>query len=310
MSEPQEVLSETGQPSELDGLLTGARDALTDDMITRLSATATDGLDLLDRLNRSGVGDALPTLAQMVNNGDLQRVADLVRLVGSAQDALSDDIVSRLAQTAGDGLGLLDRLNRSGVGDALPTLAQMVNNGDLQRVADLVRLVGSAQDALSDDIVSRLAQTAGDGLDLLDRVNRSGIVKVLPAVTRLVENGDLDRLLGLARLVGSAQDALTDDMIGRLALMAGEMMCLVDRFARNPNFFRIIDLLGRDDVQSTLVAMLGGLTRAHEETATAPPTKGGLGGLLALARDPATQETLRFAAAFGRGLKNQKATGE
>jgi len=235
--------------------------------------------------------------------------SELAGLLTGARDALTDDMVTRLSATATEGLDLLDRLNRSGIGDALPTLAQMVKSGDLQRAADLMRLVGSAQDALSDDIVTRLAQTATEGLDLLDRVNRSGVADALPAIGRLVENGDLERLLGVARLVGSAQDALSDDIIGRLALIAGEMMCLVDRLARNPNFFLIIDLLGRADVQSSLVAMLNGLAQAREEMAATPAAKGGLSGLLALARDPATQETLRFAAAFGRGLQSQE-TGE
>ena len=161
--------------------------------------------------------------------------SELARLAGGARDALTDDMVTRLSATLTEGLDLLDRINRSGIGDALPVLANMVKSGDLERVAGMVRLVGSAQDALTDDIVSRMAHTAAGGLDLLDQVNRSGVAAALPAITALVNNGDLDRLVGLARLVGSAQDALSDDIISRLALIAGELMCLVDRLARNRN---------------------------------------------------------------------------
>lgn len=231
--------------------------------------------------------------------------AELAGLIGGAQDALTDDMVTRLSATLSEGLDLLDRINRSGVGDALPTLAALVKSGDLERVAGVVRLVGSAQDALSDDIVGRLAQTAGDGLDLLDRVNRSGVAEALPAIADLVNNGDLDRLVGLARLVGSAQDALSDDIVSRLALIAGELMCLVDRMARNRSFLQTLDLLGREDVQSALADMLNGLVAAREQTAAQPPAKGGLGGLLALARDPGTQQGLVFLSAFGRGLRNR-----
>ena len=71
-------------------------------------------------------------------------------------------------------------------------------------------------DAMTDNMVSNVAAIVADGIDLVDRVNRSGIVKALPAIASLVENGDLDRLVQLARLIGSAQDAMTDDMIVRL----------------------------------------------------------------------------------------------
>jgi len=234
---------------------------------------------------------------------------ELGRLLDGARDALTDDMVTRLSATASESLDLLDRINRSGIADALPVLAQMVKSGDLERAANLVRLAGAGQDALTDDIVSRLAQTACGGLDLLDRVNRSGVADALPAISALVNNGDLDRLVGLARLAQSIQDALSDDIINRLALIAGELMCLVDRLARNPNFFQLVDMLGRNDVQSALMTMLHGLSQAQEDVAGQPPAKRGLGALLGIARDPGTLETLRFASAFGRALGARNTQG-
>ncbi|MBU2769278.1 hypothetical protein HAP94_24755, partial [Acidithiobacillus ferrivorans] len=41
------------------------------------------------------------------------------------------------------------------------------------------------------------------------------------ALAELVNNGDLDRLVQLARLIGSAQNAMSDEMISRMAGMAG-----------------------------------------------------------------------------------------
>ncbi len=229
--------------------------------------------------------------------------SELGRLAAGAGDALTDDMVTRLSATLTEGLDLLDRLNRSGVGAALPVLAQMVKSGDLERVASLVRLIGSAEDALTDDIVTRVASTAGGGLELLDRVNRSGLADALPAISALVGNGDLDRLVGLARLVGSAQDALSDDIVSRLALVAGELMAVADRLVRSRNFLQLLELLCRDDVQVSLAAVLGGLVSAREECSKQPAAKGGLGGLLALARDAQTQENLRFVSAFGRAVR-------
>lgn len=103
------------QAPEFERLAAAARDSLTDEMVSRLSATAADGMDLLDQINRSGVGRALPALAQLVANGDLDRLVALARTYGAAQDAMTDEMVSRLAETVGESLSIVDRLNRAGL---------------------------------------------------------------------------------------------------------------------------------------------------------------------------------------------------
>ena len=92
------------------------------------------------------------------------------------------------------------------------------------RVADveIERLVAAARDALTDEMVSRLATTAGDAVDLIDQVNRAGVARALPALARLITSGDVDRLSQLARVWASAEDALTDEMVGRLTDAVGE----------------------------------------------------------------------------------------
>lgn len=115
------------QAVELERLVTSARDALSDDIVGRLAAVCAEGLELLDRINRSAAADALPTLAAMASNGDLERIAQLARLASSAQDALNDDIVTRLASVISEGLALLDRLTRD---DTLANLAQSLTEAN------------------------------------------------------------------------------------------------------------------------------------------------------------------------------------
>jgi uncharacterized protein YjgD (DUF1641 family) len=228
---------------------------------------------------------------------------ELGRLVASAQDAMTDDMVTRLSSTVSNGLDLLDRVNRSGVSDALPTIAAMVKNGDLARVADLARLIGSAEDSMSDDIVKRLSETAVGGLDLLDRVNRSGILRALPAITQLVENGDLDRLVSLARFVAAMEDSLSDDIVRRIAIVATELATLVDKLARTEGFERLIDILGREHVQDALDDMAEATCAAKAEAAKLAPSRGGIMGLLQMAKDPDTQDALRFMALVSKHLR-------
>ncbi len=180
--------------AEVERVVAAARDALTDEMVSRLASTAGDAVELMDQVNRAGLARAIPALAQMVNNGDLERLSQLARLYNSAQDALTDEMVTRLSQAIGDGLALLDQVNRAGLDRAIPALAEMVNNGDLNRLVKLVRVYSSAEDALTDEMVSRLTDTVGNGLSLLDRFSRGGAEHVVKMLEGLQESGALERL--------------------------------------------------------------------------------------------------------------------
>ena len=190
-----------GQPAESRGVevevervISAARDALTDEMVSRLSSTAGDAIELMDQVNRAGLARAIPALAQMVNNGDLERLSQVARLYSSAQDSLTDEMIGRLSQAVGDGLAMLDQINRAGLDRAIPALAEMVNNGDLNRLVKLARVYGSAEDALTDEMVGRLTETVGNGLSLLDRFSRGGAEHVVKMLEGLQESGALERI--------------------------------------------------------------------------------------------------------------------
>ena len=184
---------------------------------------------------------------------------------------------------------------------------------------ELERLAAAAGDSLTDEMVSRLSATAADGMDLLDKVNRSGVAGALPALAQLVANGDLDRLIALARTYGAAQDAVTDEMVGRMAETVAESLSIVDRLQR-AGLDRLVGALERlasggaldrlDEATTRLAAGMELLERAiraldaaKQEIASRPAAGGGLGGLWQLMRQPENQETLRFLLAFGRAFR-------
>ncbi|NDU88232.1 MAG: hypothetical protein G3I09_08670 [Ferrovum sp.] len=121
---------------EVERLVEAARDSLTDDMVSRLAGFCGEGLDLVDRASRSGLAQAIPLIADMVHNGDLERISQLARVYQSAQDALTDEMVGRLAETMGEGLSLLDRLNRGGAGRLVQMLEQLESTGALEKIAN------------------------------------------------------------------------------------------------------------------------------------------------------------------------------
>ena len=187
---------------------------------------------------------------------------------------------------------------------AQEALTRLVENGDLERIVHLARLAGAAQDSMSDEIVGRLAGLASDGLDLLDRINRSQIVHALPTLSVLLENGDLERIVHLARMVGAAQDSMSDEMVTRMAGMASDVMCLLDRATRTGLMDRLLAVAEKMDQEHILTDFLCCLAGATEETAHTPAPKGGISGLWDLMKQPETQQTIQFLMLLGKHFRS------
>ncbi|HPP82670.1 MAG TPA: DUF1641 domain-containing protein [Rubrivivax sp.] len=197
---------------EVERVIAAARDSLTDEMVTRLAATAGDAVDLIDQVNRAGLGRALPALTKLVASGDVDRLSQLAGVYRAAEDALTDEMVGRLTQAVGDGLALIDQVNRSGLERAIPVLSELVASGDLQRLARLARVYASAEDALTDEMIGRLTDTLGSGLSLLDRFSRGGAERVVGMLEGLHESGALERIAAtlpaLAERLATVQELL------------------------------------------------------------------------------------------------------
>lgn len=111
---------------------------------------------------------------------------------------------------------------------------------------------------------------------------------------------DLQRLGELASLVAAAQDALSDDMVSRLASALSEGITLLDRLTRNEGLMRLLQVLDRAECQYVLTSLADAISLMSRELATAPPARGGITGLLKLAREPGTQEGLRALSLLGK----------
>jgi uncharacterized protein YjgD (DUF1641 family) len=119
---------------------------------------------------------------------------EVQRVVEAARDALTDEMVGRLTEAVGEGLSLLDQINRSGLEKALPSIARMVRDGDLERIVQLARVYGSAEDAMSDEMIGRLAETLAEGLSLMDRLSRGGVLRLVEMMERMHASGALERI--------------------------------------------------------------------------------------------------------------------
>jgi hypothetical protein len=110
----------------------------------------------------------------------------------------------------------------------------------------------------------------------------------------------LAQLTDLATLVASARDAMSDEMVTRLARASSEGLTLIDRLIRNEGLMRLLQVLDRPESQHLLVGLAKALTQMSREVAAAPPARGGIAGLWQLAREPGTQEALRSLSILGQ----------
>lgn len=128
------------------------------------------------------------------SNEAISTELEVQRVVEAARDALTDEMVGRLSEAVGEGLSLLDQVNRSGLEKALPSIARMVRDGDLERLVQLARVYGSAEDALTDEMIGRLAETLAEGLSLMDRLSRGGVLRLVEMMERMQASGALERI--------------------------------------------------------------------------------------------------------------------
>ncbi|MET0108387.1 MAG: hypothetical protein ABW084_05775 [Candidatus Thiodiazotropha sp.] len=111
---------------------------------------------------------------------------------------------------------------------------------------------------------------------------------------------ELEQLSELATLVLSARDALSDDIVSRVASALSEGITLLDRLTRNEGLMRLLQVLDRPETQHLLHGLSTALSQMSREIAISPPAKGGLGGVVKLAMEPGTQEGLRSLSLLGK----------
>lgn len=195
------------------------------------------------------------------------------------------------------------------------------SNGATSTELEVQRVIEAARDAVTDEMVGRLSEAVSEGVSLLDQVNRSGLEKALPSIARMVRDGDLERLVQLARVYGSAEDALSDEMIGRLAETVAEGLSLMDRLSRG-GALHLVEMLERMQASGALERIavtlpklmerlehvehvLGSLEAAVAEAERMPAPSGGIGGMWQLARDVETQRSMQLLQSFNRNLRSR-----
>jgi len=168
-------------------------------------------------------------------------------------------------------------------------------NGAAAPMNEMNRLATAARDALTDQMVERLATSGGNALELLDRLNdeptSAAIHGLIDRVTELHKVGALDTAVDLLMLAHAARSALTDSMIERLFAYVEHMAASV----------------GHEDMGDLVHNARVAMDEAAHEVAKSP-AKGGMLATLSLLSKPETQQSLQFLLSFAGKLK-AKTTG-
>lgn len=121
-----------------------------------------------------------------------------------------------------------------------------------------------------------------------------------PQAPPMLDQAAVNSLVEMINLLASAKDAMSDEIVTRLARTASEGMTLLDRLTRNEGLMRLLQVLDRPESQYLLISLADALAKMSRELAAAPPAKGGILGLLQLAREPGTQEGVRALSLLGQ----------
>ena len=118
--------------------------------------------------------------------------------------------------------------------------------------------------------------------------------------TTALDEATVQELVEMINFLASAKDAMSDDMVVRLARTASESMTLLDRLLRNEGILRLLQVLDRSETQYLLLSLADAIGKMGRELATIPPADGGISGIWRVAREPGTQEGLRALSMLGK----------
>jgi uncharacterized protein YjgD (DUF1641 family) len=160
-------------------------------------------------------------------------------------------------------------------------------------LGEIERLTLAAREALTDNMVERLAMLGGNAMELLDRLNdpatSDAVHKMVDRLTELNKVGALDTVCDLAMTLHAVRNALTDNMVERLFMFAESM----------------INTVGNEAMGELAENARLALEEAAQEGAQTAPPKGGVMATLSLLSKPETQRSLAFLLAFSAKLQRR-----
>ena len=159
-------------------------------------------------------------------------------------------------------------------------------------VGDFARLGEGVTNALCDSMVERLASTAGNAMEMVDKFNdpdiKEGLFTLLDAVGTMQRTGVLQTVIDTLFLIHAVRSAASDSMVERL-------FAFIEHMVNN---------LATEDL-ATLAYEAKAAMEDALDSCNIPGAGGGLFGTLRMVSQAETQEALRFLLAFSCSLRKR-----
>lgn len=159
-------------------------------------------------------------------------------------------------------------------------------------VEELAQLVQGVRNALNDSMVERLTATAGNSLEIVDKLDdpdvRAGLSALLDGIGAMHRNGALETVLETVQTLHAVRRAASDSMVERA-------FSFIEHMANN---------LGTEDLATLAHEAKAAMEDAIDHCAI-PSAQGGLMGTLKMLSRPETQESLRFMLSFCCALRKR-----
>lgn len=159
-------------------------------------------------------------------------------------------------------------------------------------VEELAQVAQGVRNALCDSMVERLSTTAGNTLEIVDKLNdpdvRAGIGALLDGIGAMQRNGAIETLLDTVQTLHAIRRASSDSMVERA-------FSFIEHMANN---------LGTEDLATLAHEAKAAMEDALDHCAI-PAASGGLFGTMKMLTQPETQEALRFMLAFSCSLRKR-----
>lgn len=165
---------------------------------------------------------------------------------------------------------------------------------DISRVTppDFARLGQAVSDAMADSMLERLATTAANGMEVVDKLNepdiKEALISLLDTVGTLHRTGALHTAVDAIYLVHALRNTVNDAMVDRI-------FAFVEHMWNN---------LGTEEL-ATLAHEAKGAMEDALDHCNIPGAGGGFLGTVKMLSKPETQDALRFMLAFSCGLRKR-----
>jgi len=160
--------------------------------------------------------------------------------------------------------------------------------------SDMDRLAQAARESLTDGMVERLAVTAGNAMEVVDRLNdedsKDTVLYLIDRLTDLHRTGALETMFQLVTMAHGVREAMTDSMVERL-------FALMEHMVNN---------LANEDMAFVASNAQQAMHEAAEATAGVKPS-GGILSAISMLSKPESQQALQFLLIFACRMRAMQA---